>query len=58
MDKVTVDKIKCIYCGGCTSVCPVAALTLIETFIQCDQNKCVKCRNCEKFCPAGAIKVN
>jgi len=58
MDKITIDKTKCIYCGGCTSVCPVNALELKETYIVCDQDKCIKCANCEKFCPVGAIKLN
>ncbi len=57
MDKITVDKTKCIYCGGCASVCPVACLELIETYIQCDQDMCIKCGNCVKFCPAGAITL-
>ncbi len=58
MDKITIDKTKCIYCGGCTSVCPVSALELMETYILCDQEKCIRCSNCVKFCPAGAIKLH
>ena len=54
---IKVDKNKCIYCGGCVAVCPVNALTLKETFIECDPKKCVKCATCKKFCPAGAIEV-
>jgi ferredoxin len=58
MDKIAIDKSGCIYCGGCTSVCPANALELMETYILCTQDKCIKCGNCEKFCPAGAIKLN
>jgi len=54
---IQVDKVKCLYCGGCTAVCPKAALVLKETYIQCDGNKCISCGVCERFCPAGAIKV-
>jgi len=57
MDKITIDKSKCIYCGGCTSVCPVNALELMETYVLCDQDKCIKCSNCVKFCPVGAISL-
>lgn len=57
MDKITIDRSKCIYCGGCTSVCPVNALELMETHIVCDQQKCVICGNCVKFCPVGAIRM-
>jgi len=54
---VKIDKTKCIYCGGCTSVCKANALELKETFIEWDKNKCVFCGSCAKFCPAGAIKI-
>ena len=53
---VKVDRNKCIYCGGCVSVCPVNALTLKETRIEADANKCIDCGACIKFCPVGAIE--
>ncbi len=54
---IKIDKTKCIYCGGCTSVCPVTALELMETYIEVDQKKCIKCGSCVKFCPVGAITL-
>ncbi len=54
---VFIDKTKCMYCGGCTAVCPVNALELKETYIEWDPEKCIYCGACERFCPAGAIKV-
>ena len=54
---IKIDKTKCIYCGGCTSVCPVNALELMETYIEVDQTKCIKCGSCVKFCPVGAITL-
>jgi ferredoxin len=54
---LSIDRVKCIYCGGCTSVCPVNALELKETYIDIDQKKCIKCANCVKFCPAAAITL-
>jgi ferredoxin len=52
-----INKDLCCYCGGCTSVCPVQALELKETFIHCDAKKCINCGICQKVCPVGAIKV-
>ena len=52
-----VDKDICMRCGGCTSVCPVQALQLEETFLRVDEIKCIECGNCEQICPVGAIKV-
>ncbi|MFH0834918.1 MAG: 4Fe-4S binding protein [Candidatus Micrarchaeota archaeon] len=52
-----VDKSKCFYCGGCVSLCPFTALTLVETNVVCDESKCTKCGICVKGCPARAIKV-
>ena len=52
---VLADRKKCIYCGGCTSVCPVNALTLHENRLECDPKKCIDCGSCIKFCPAGAL---
>ena len=53
---VKADRNKCIYCGGCVSVCPVNALTLKETRIEVDANKCIDCGACIKFCPVGALE--
>ncbi|MCD6414869.1 MAG: 4Fe-4S binding protein [Candidatus Diapherotrites archaeon] len=54
---VEINRGLCCYCGGCTSVCPVAALTLKETRIEWDKDKCIHCGACELVCPVGAIKV-
>jgi formate hydrogenlyase subunit 6/NADH:ubiquinone oxidoreductase subunit I len=52
--KVNVNR--CIRCGGCTSVCPVAALELRDN-VTCDSKLCTCCGVCEKACPVDAIKV-
>ncbi|MBI5228740.1 4Fe-4S binding protein [Candidatus Micrarchaeota archaeon] len=57
IEKFRLDERKCIYCGGCVSVCPVLAITLEETRIICDQKKCTRCRACEKVCPLKAITI-
>ena len=55
--KFNLDAKKCIYCGGCVSVCPALAITLEETRIVCDEGKCIRCKACEKVCPFKAISI-
>ena len=52
-----LDANRCAYCAGCVSVCPVLALTLMETRLECDEKLCTKCRICEKACPVRAITI-
>lgn len=53
---VTADKEKCLRCGGCVGVCPVAALHLGEHGIECS-SKCTDCSACVQFCPVGALQL-
>jgi ferredoxin len=53
---VTADKDKCLRCGGCVGVCPVAALYLSEHGIVCNE-KCTNCTICVQFCPVGALSI-
>jgi len=53
---IKVDTNKCLYCGGCVSVCPTGALELKETKIIFNKEKCIDCGACLKFCPVGALK--
>jgi ferredoxin len=53
---VTADKDKCLRCGGCVGVCPVAALCLSEHGIACSE-KCNNCTICVQFCPVGALSL-
>lgn len=52
---VNVKREKCIYCGGCVSVCPESALELKGDYIEADEKKCINCGKCVRFCPAGAL---
>jgi len=52
---VNINRDKCIYCGGCTSVCPVTALELKENILTIDEKKCTNCGICVRFCPVGAL---
>jgi digeranylgeranylglycerophospholipid reductase len=51
---VSVDRVRCAYCGSCVSVCPVGALDLQEMrlFVSSD---CIECNLCVPACPMGAL---
>ncbi len=51
-----IDNNRCLHCGGCVSVCPVAALELKDNVVF-DGKLCTLCGVCEKACPVEAIKV-
>ena len=54
---VAFNRERCIYCGGCVSVCPKDALTLKEIRMKVDPKKCIDCGICVRFCPVEAIKL-
>ncbi|HIH78560.1 MAG TPA: 4Fe-4S binding protein [Halobacteria archaeon] len=54
---INVDRYKCGYCGTCVSVCPEAAIDLLETFININDSMCKACNICVKICPIGALEV-
>ncbi len=53
---LTVNRYKCGYCGACVGVCPVAALELVETWLEISA-ECKECGICTKICPVGALEV-
>lgn len=48
---------KCLYCGACVGVCPVAAIVLKDTRIFIDEKKCINCGACVNICPVGAMSI-
>ncbi len=54
MMRAKSDVKKCLWCGGCVSVCPTSAITLYERIIDVDDN-CNGCGICLRFCPVGAM---
>ncbi|MDN5358350.1 MAG: L-aspartate semialdehyde sulfurtransferase ferredoxin [Candidatus Diapherotrites archaeon] len=48
---------RCIQCGLCVGVCPVAAIRLTERGIEIDVEKCTGCGICVKGCPVGALQL-
>ena len=47
----------CIGCGACVGVCPVEALSLVDSKAVCDGDKCVDCGACVSECPVEAISL-
>jgi digeranylgeranylglycerophospholipid reductase len=53
---IHINPDRCAYCGGCVSVCPVAALTLMETHLVVEE-VCIDCGDCVSACPVGALSL-
>jgi digeranylgeranylglycerophospholipid reductase len=51
---VRLDALRCAYCGGCVSVCPVDAIRLAETRLSIGET-CIDCGLCVPACPVGAL---
>jgi formate hydrogenlyase subunit 6/NADH:ubiquinone oxidoreductase subunit I len=45
----------CIFCVGCSSVCPVNAIEAVGTRMEHYPEKCIDCGLCVKVCPASVI---
>jgi ferredoxin len=52
-----VDHNKCIGCGDCLSVCPVAAIKLNDSEKAIISNECIDCGACVEECREQAIDV-
>ncbi len=53
---VEIDKVNCVACGKCKTICPVNAINWKKgekAFIK--QPLCIKCKACISVCPVGAI---
>lgn len=49
------EKVRCIGCGSCRTICPSGALQHLEEGIFIDRNLCNRCFSCSDCCPSGAI---
>jgi digeranylgeranylglycerophospholipid reductase len=54
---VSISRERCVYCGGCVSVCPSGALELAETRLLLDRELCSECGLCLSACPTGALTL-
>ncbi len=57
--RVSIDKEKCVDCGGCISLCPTEALHFDINFqLEFTEDKCIGCNLCLDSCPRQAIEQN
>ncbi|VVB89985.1 Heterodisulfide reductase subunit A-like protein [uncultured archaeon] len=53
-----VDLLKCVFCGGCVSVCPHNVISLYdETKLEINNDICKHCNICTTFCPMDALRI-
>lgn len=57
MNSIKEEKIECIGCTVCQTVCPTSAIKMEENAYgffepQLDKQKCISCGKCVKFCPS------
>jgi Fe-S-cluster-containing hydrogenase component 2 len=53
--KAIVERELCLACGGCISVCPQDAITMIARKASVNKENCIGCEICIKTCPVAAI---
>jgi L-aspartate semialdehyde sulfurtransferase ferredoxin len=52
---ITIKHDGCIFCVGCSSVCPVSAIEASGTRMKTFPERCIDCGLCVKACPANVI---
>lgn len=57
MDKVVIDKNKCIGCGECVRDCVSHHIALVDGHAEVLDNNCIECGHCYAICPVGAVDM-
>jgi ferredoxin len=55
---ITIKHEGCIFCVGCSSVCPKNAIEAVGTRMKHYPEKCIDCGICVKTCPANVITMH
>lgn len=55
---ITIKHEGCIFCVGCSSVCPKNAIEAVGTRMEHYPEKCIDCGLCVKVCPANVITLH
>jgi formate hydrogenlyase subunit 6/NADH:ubiquinone oxidoreductase subunit I len=55
---ITIEHAGCIFCVGCSSVCPANAIEAVGTRMKHYPEKCIDCGLCAKVCPANVITLH
>jgi len=54
---ITIRHDGCIFCVGCSSVCPTSAIEAAGTMMKTYPEKCIDCGMCVRVCPANVIRM-
>ncbi len=56
---IALDRLKCIGCGMCRTVCPHGVFVLADKKAEfAMKDACIECGACANNCPVDAISVN
>ncbi len=50
-----VNREKCVGCQQCIDVCPMGAISIVNSKARIDGDNCRECGNCAQVCPENAI---
>lgn len=56
MNKIIIDKEKCIGCGVCTKDCPAFSINLVNGKAEMN-GSCIECGHCYSICPVNAVDM-
>ena len=56
MNKIIIDKEKCIGCGVCTKDCPAFSIGLVNSKAEMN-GSCIECGHCYSICPVNAVDM-
>lgn len=55
---IQISNEKCIGCGSCKKVCPMAVISMNEKKAVTVHEDCIDCGHCQGICPVAAITLN